>query len=374
MKLTIDPVPLVCDKPQYFSFINKGISQLISEQNNDGYWGEKNITNFKKIYYTTQVIQCLLKAGFSIKDDVIQDALDYLDNFKEVRIENRANFFLHLPLGLIEEAKLKEYLKLLKKKQKHDGSFIYEIRDLDSKEQIVDGWPSVRRGSYIFYTLHALHFLSMIDEKKYQSLASLKKDIWNDAFQMIRKELQKGVPLNTLKDPMTGYGDPELTAYAIALLNKIGENIPNFSEVINWLLNKQVEGSWMNNVKATSLILIDLASISYDQALSDQVKIAIGNAMKWLINHREEWEVNANLKALAINALIFGNYFITPDFYQSFYVNYMKELRSEVRKKKMEIGRIKKSSTIRTVVFFLLGVGIQLIVDNLIIPFVGSFI
>lgn len=369
MQLTIDPSPLGYEKPQYFNFITEGIRHLILIQNDEGYWGEENLTTFQKIYYTTQVVQCLLKAGFPVSDEVIQDALAYLDNFKEARIEYRAKFFLYLPLGKISEEKLRNYLELLRRIQRKDGSFFYEIRDLPGKETVIDEWPGVRRGSFIFYTLHVLHFLSMIDDKKYKDLRSLKNEIWNDAFGMLQKELDRGKPLNTLQDPTTGRSDPELTLYALGLLYKIGHQVHNFSEVIKWLLTKQVGGSWLNSCKTTSLIVIDLSTLSYNNALSQHVKDAIADAMKWLVSQKENWEKSPNLTALVINALISGCLFLNPNCRDAFFVNYMKELRTEVREKETQNKKMEKKAKIENIVYLLVGIAIPLIIEYLIIPF-----
>jgi len=372
MKLTIDPVPIGSEKPPYFDFIVKGLKHLVNIQNHDGSWGKKKLTTFQKIYYTTQVTQCLLKAGFPLTSDTVQDAFAYLDNFKEVNIENRAKFFLYLPLGKLSENELREYLELLKRIRRDNGSFFYEIRDLKGEEVRIDEWPGVRRGSFIFYTTHVLHFLSMIPEEKYKNLAPLKNDIWNDAFEMLLKQLEKGNPSYTLLDPTSGRSDPELTAYALSLLHKIGYQIPNFSEVITWLLSQQVGGSWLNSCKATSFIVIDLSTLSFDEALLPSVKNAIEEAMRWLIAQKETWEKYPNLTALVISALIFGNAFLNMGFYEAFLVNYSENLRKEIAEKEDEIRREQQRKKIQNVIFFILGIGIQLIADHVVIPFLRA--
>jgi hypothetical protein len=374
MKLTIDPVLVSFEKPLYFDFIAKGLKHLTNIQNDDGSWGEKNLTTFQRIYYTTQVIQCLLKAGFPLASEAVQKALGYLDNFKETSIENRAKFFLYLPLGKLSQNELGEYLKLLKKIQRQDGSFFYEIRDLKGKEVEVDEWPGVRRGSFIFYTIHVLHFLSMIPEEKYKSLTPLKKDIWNKSFKMLLKQLEEGEPRYTLRDPTSGLGDSELTAYALSLLHKIGCQIPNFPQAIRWLLSQQVGGSWLDSPKVTSFLIIDLSTLSFDNELLPSVKNAIAEAIRWLINQKEQWEKNPNITALVISALIFGNAFLNPGFYDALFVNYCEDLRKDILEREYQIQRTQRTKKIQTIIFFLLGIAIPLILEYIVIPFLKTLI
>lgn len=368
MKLTIDPVPISSEKPPYFDFIVKGLKYLANIQNDDGSWGKKKLTTFQKIYYTTQVTQCLLKAGFPLTSETVQDALAYLDNFKEVSIENRAKFFLYLPLGKLSENELREYLELLKRIRRDNGSFFYEIRDLKGEEVKIDEWPGVRRGSFIFYTTHVLHFLSMIPEEKYRNLTPLKNDIWNKSFEMLLKQLEKAKPPYTLRDPTSGRSDPELTAYALSLLRKIEYQIPNFSEVIRWLLSQQVGGSWLNSYKITSFIVIDLSTLCFNEALLPSVKKAIEEAMRWLIKQKEKWEKNPNLTALVISALIFGNTFLDPGFYDAFIVNYSENLRKEIAERESQIQRAQQRRRIQSIISFILGIAIPLILKYIVIP------
>lgn len=368
MKPTIDPFPVIYEKPLYFDYIVEGIKHLVSLQNTDGSWGEENLTTFQKIYYTTQVIQCLLKAGFPLTSYVIQDALAYLDNFIEPSIENRAKFFLYLPLDKLSEDELRNYLELLKRIQRENGSFFYEILDLKGKEVTMDEWPGVRRGSFMFYIMHVLHFLSMIDDAKYKNLTSLKNKIWNKAWQTLLTQLKGGAPPYTLKDPTTKLSDPELSSYALGLLHKKGYQVPNFSEVIMWLLNKQVKGSWLNSCKVTSFVIIDLSTLSFDIKLSQRVKDAIVDAMRWLINQKKHWEKSPNLTALVINALISGNIFLNPDFQEAFFINYTEVLRREIKEKEKQIHKVERKTKIQNILSFILGIAIPLVVEHLIIP------
>jgi len=373
MKLTIDPSPPIYRKPLYFDYIVEGLKYLVTSQNADGSWGKKNLSTFRKIYYTTQVVQCLLRAGFPLNSRIIQNALSYLDNYRQPDIENRAVFFLYLPLGRLSEDELRNYLELLKEVQRDDGTFMYEIRDLEKEEEEItmDEWPRVRRGIYVFYTLHALHFLSMIDEQKYKNLTSLKNEIWNPAWQWLFKELEREEvkkPRYTLRDPYTNEADPELTSYGLALLHKIGYQIPRFPEVIKWLLNKQVEGSWLYSCKATSFVIMDLCTLSFDNSLLQLVKKAVEEAMKWLVKNKEKWEKNPNLTALAISALISGNIFLNPNFQEAFFVNYTETLRKEIMEREKQIRKAKRKTKIQNTIYFILGIVIPLIIEYLIIP------
>lgn len=368
MRLTIDPHMPICEKPQYFDHIVNGVRHLVNIQNADGSWGEEHRSTFQKIYYTTQVVQCLLKAGFPVASRAIEDAFAYLDNFREPSVENRARFFLYLPLGKLSQSEVRDYLEMLKKRQREDGSFFYEIRDLKGKEVTIDEWPGVRRGSFIFYTLHALHFLSMIDGKEYSESTYLKDEIWDPAWQLILTQLSSAKPQYTLKDPAKGLGDPELTSYAIGLLHKIGYQIPNFPQVVIWLLDKQVQGGWLNSPKVTSFLIIDLSTLSYDDQQLQLVKEAIAEAMRWLINEKERWEGSPNLTALVISALISGNIFLSADFQEAFFVNYTEVLREETREGREEIRRMHVKSRTKNVISFILGIAIELAVTHLIIP------
>ena len=374
MKLTIDPVRPDSDKPLYFDYITEGIQHLIASQNSDGSWGNKNSDPFQKIYYTTQVVQCLLKGGFPTTSEEIGKAFAFLDNFREPIAKHRARFFLYIALDKLSEDEIRSYLEMLKRIQREDGSFYHEMKNLKEKEGTIDEWPEVRRGSFVFYSLHALHFLSMIDDQKYRSLAPLKNEVWNKTWQMLLERMKKNSPHYTLLDPTSEHGDPELTSYALGILQKKEYTIPNFSEVIKWLLDKQVAGSWLNSPKVTSFVIIDLSAFSFDNLLLPKVKKAISEGMEWLISRKENWEKSANLTALAISALISGNLFLNPGFQEAFFVNYSEVLRKEIKERERRIRREEKKTIIQNIVFFILGLVVPLIIEYLLIPLFAAFL
>jgi len=69
-----------------------------------------------------------------------------------------------------------------------------------------------------------------------------------------------------------------------------------------------------------------------------------------------------------ISALIFGNTFLDPGFYDAFIVNYSENLRKEIAERESQIQRAQQRRRIQSIISFILGIAIPLILRYIVIP------
>lgn len=336
-KLSIygDPIPnfISSDEKEniYLKTAENIIRSLLKKQNSDGSWGKKD--EFNRIYYTTQVLQTLFHAGFPLSNKNVSKALKFLDKFRVPHVDNRAVYFLYIAMERLNEDEIYDYIvKLLRRRQNEDGSFLFQVEKENLEKEIREPshWgeePKRHRGMYIFHTLHTLQMLTMIDYQKFKSIKIEAEKIMSNCIKFLKQNEKQ---FHILPDKF-GNLDAEFTCWWLERLSLLEGHPPDYKKTIKWILDQQTKGIWKGEqeikgkrievvILPTCYTIYKLCSFSYDdENLTNQVKASIRMSLIWLIKNRELWEKDINKSAIVARTLINGNNFIDPNKYPHIY-------------------------------------------------------
>lgn len=356
MKLNryLDPVyPVFPDKQReetsfrYVSYVIDIVENLLRWQNKDGSWGKKGDV-FNQVYHTTQILQCLLRSGFSPEDDVIRRALEFLDTVKKPSIDFRAIFFLYAAMKRYNIDEMDAYLLELKKEQRTNGSLLFpqELKRVATADE--PHWETIKthRGKSVFHALHELHTLSMIDNKD----LPIAREIANKSIkylQKVEKDLNPQEDLYILPDG-DWKPDPQFTSWWLSL--RIRYELPTefLDETIAWLLENQKDGGWREDltdekkrVFITCFVILDLCFLAPKSKLTHEIRAAVKRGIEWLASNKKYWIEDENHSAIVGRALIDSTLFLYPNEYPEIYGMSIYQHLKERIKLKREIRILK---------------------------------
>lgn len=117
---------------------------------NGNYWTYNSDRIFDRVYATTSALTFLFQLGVTENDVIVKNALEFLDQFPQVTLENRANIFFKIAFHRIEESEIIEFLKMLKTYQYTEksspmyGSFLLPQGDDAISNRNTNNWQQQR--------------------------------------------------------------------------------------------------------------------------------------------------------------------------------------------------------------------------------------
>lgn len=330
----------------YLSYAIEIVENLLRNQNNDGSWGKQGDI-FNQVYLTTQVLQCLFRAGFTPEEKRIRKALEFLDNVKEPHIDYRAIYYLYAAMGrLRSNDDIDMFLVSILNEQKEDGSLLFQ-QEMKGKKEIGPGpWEAkkIHRGREIFHALHELHMISLIDYEDYTNARKLIKKLIK-FLTMEEERVNKNSNFHILLDG-DGMVDPQFTSWWLCLRIRYGIETEYLEDTIDWILNTQYDGGWREDIKnmgkrifLSSFVIIDLCYLDEKIKSENKIKISIKRGIDWLIKNHEYWKNHINFSSIAGRAILDGisvyypNEF--PDIYNMSIYFHLKEKMKLKRKIKI---------------------------------------
>ena len=82
---------------------------------NENYWTYNSDRIFDRVYATTSALTFLFQLGMTKNDVIVKNALEFLDQFPQLTLENRASIFFKIAFHRIEESEIIE-LSIYRKK------------------------------------------------------------------------------------------------------------------------------------------------------------------------------------------------------------------------------------------------------------------
>lgn len=113
---------------------------------NGNHWTYNSDRIFDRVYATTSALTFLFQLGMTENDVIVKKALEFLEQFSQVTLENRANIFFKIAFQRIDEAKIIEFLKMLKTYQYAEktspmyGSFLLPQGDDITSNRNTNNW------------------------------------------------------------------------------------------------------------------------------------------------------------------------------------------------------------------------------------------
>lgn len=113
---------------------------------NGNHWTYNSDRIFDRVYATTSALTFLFQLGMTENDVIVKKALEFLEQFSQVTLENRANIFFKIAFQRIDEAKIIEFLKMLKTYQYTEktspmyGSFLLPQGDDITSNRNTNNW------------------------------------------------------------------------------------------------------------------------------------------------------------------------------------------------------------------------------------------
>jgi hypothetical protein len=256
---------VVVSEPQFCNNICDLASLLLFWQEKPGYWlplpGDpirRESNQYDQIYYTYHATSALLDLGFPLNFKPLQAAFRFFDSFPGVSINYRPFYYLYIPLGLLSEEKIIQFLRILKKfqtkkeqREEFAGSFLLPQGWLDESKPETYWKDFLHPGGHYFHACHLGFLVSQISEKDFPAAINLKRQILDDVRDFLHRAVLKFGGRLPYSD---GTFSPDLTLWLYLLADPINLALPP-----NWIENLE----WATQAKPNSLLFRCLTTMNF---------------------------------------------------------------------------------------------------------------
>jgi hypothetical protein len=292
--------PIVVEPPATGNQIADLVSFILFCQEPGGYWlplpgdpERREFDNYDRIYYTFHAVSALIDVGFSVDTLPIKKAIEFFDSFPGVSINYRPFYYLYLPLGKMTDAKLCEFIRVLRRYQLTDedfdgrftGGFILPQSWVDESGDTVSYWHETAHvGGAYFHACHLGYFLSQISRTEYPNAFNLAQGVLDGVIAFLKRTLQESgrLPYSDGKD------SPDLTLWIYWLADYLGIPLPeNHLDNIEWAAHAHVQRFMLRCFVTMNLVRLS-SKIQMPPKLNVSIEENILNMYHYLIEHNDD--------------------------------------------------------------------------------------
>jgi len=253
-------IPISYESQQITDVIEFSLNHIINLFDKDGnYWTYNSDRIFDRVYATTSALTFLFQLGMTGDDLIVKNALQFLDEFSQLTLENRASIFFKIAFHRINESEVIEFLKMLKTYQYTDksspmyGSFLLPQGDDVTSNRNTNNWQQQRyhNDGATFHACHIadnlLHIQSNYKNAR-QEAKSILDGITNYLYNSFNAH--SGFLLNLQSQPSN------MTLLGYALSKPLHITLPqNWLDCVNYCVQKLNQE---NNMMARCLGVMNL--------------------------------------------------------------------------------------------------------------------
>lgn len=289
-------------------FLLDCLNNLFNKSGN--YWTYSSDRIFDRVYATTSSLTFLFQLGMTDNDLIVKNALEFLDQFSQITLENRASIFFKIAFHRIEESKIIEFLKMLQTYQYTEksspmyGSFLLPQGDDIISNRNTNNWQQQRyhNDGATFHACHIadnlLHIQSnYIDARREAKL--ILDGIRNYLFNSFKNH--SGFLLNYQFQPSN------MTLFGYALSKPLHIALPkNWLDCVNYCVKKLNEESNMMTRCLGVMNLYYLCRMNNTVELREMSYEHVSKELEFLWTQRDLFSSNARDVSILGRCFLYG--------------------------------------------------------------------